>query len=120
MLFGPAVGIAIGALLCIGVTVAFAILIALTPEFQKDAKNDPDAFVMSCIVLSVMAMGSILPSLISLFGAYCMFRGKGLIGAWIGAIAGVMPCSFCFFVTAGFAIWGMVILSDPRVSTGMK
>lgn len=120
-LLGPAIGMAIGAALSIGMVAFFVAAIIASPDFQRDAQN-PNAgdFIAACVVLFVMAAFGSFPSLLSLIGAYAMFRGKGKLAAWVGAIASLVPCNPCFIVGAGFAIWGMVALSDPRISTGMK
>lgn len=120
-LLGPAIGIALGAALGIGMIAFFLIAIIASPEFQQDAQN-PNAgdFIAGVVVLVFMAGFGALPSFLGLLGAYAMFRGKGKVAAWVGAVASMLPCNPCFFIGAGFAIWGMVVLSDPRVSAGMK
>jgi hypothetical protein len=120
-LLGPAIGISLGAALGIGMIAFFVVAIIASPEFQNDAQN-PNAgdFIAGCVVLFIMAAIGTLPSFLSLVGAYAMYRGRGKIAAWVGAIAALFPCNPCFFIGAGFAIWGMVALSDPRLSAGMK
>lgn len=120
-LLGPAIGIALGAALGIGLIAFMAVAIIASPEFQEDAQN-PNAgdFVAGCVVLFFMAAFGSLPSFLSFIGAYAMYRGKGKVAAWVGAVAALIPLNPCCFIGAGFAIWGMIVLSDPRVSAGMK
>jgi hypothetical protein len=120
-LLGPAIGMALGAVLSIGMIAFFVIAIISSPDFQQDAQN-PNAgdFIAGCVVLFIMAAVGTLPSFLSFVGAYAMYRGKGKVAAWVGAAASLVPCNPCFFIGAGFGIWGMVALNDPRVSAGMK
>lgn len=121
MLLGPAIGMTVGSLLCIGIVMFFTILIWLDPGFHRELQGPNQADTIAAyFVLAFFIILGVGPSLVSLFGCWALYTGKGLVSAWIGAIAGLLPCGPCFFVTAGFAIWGMVVLSDPRVSAGMK
>lgn len=120
-LIGPAIGIALGAALGIGMIAFFVVAIIASPEFQRDAQNPNQGdFIAGCVVLFLMAAFGALPGFLGFIGAYAMYRGKGKAAAWVGSVASLVPCNPCFFIGAGFAIWGMVVLSDPRVSAGMK
>jgi hypothetical protein len=120
-LLGPAIGMTLGALLCIGIVLLFTIMIWLDAGFHEDIKGADEAETIGAyMAFAFFVIAGIVPSLASLFGCWSMYTGRGLVSAWMGTITGVLPCNPCFFVTAGFAIWGMVVLSDPRVSAGMK
>lgn len=120
-LFGPAVGIVLGALINIGIIAVFSVMIWLDKNFHEDIKGVNDAETIGAyIAFGFFIVVALLPSLAALLAPWAMFRGRGLVAAWLGSIAAVLPCNPCFFVTAGFAIWGMVLLSDPRINKGMQ
>lgn len=121
-LLGPAIGIAIGAVLGILGVAWFAIMLLLDDGFHRDlqAGGDPAATFFAYLFLAVLGFIFIVPCIVSLVGAWAMFRGRGLIAAWSGAIATLLPCAPCWLPFAAFAIWGMVVLNDPRVQQGMK
>lgn len=120
-LFGPAIGMSLGAAVCIGVVSFFAVMIWLDNDFHADIKGADEAETIGGYIAFAFFMGvAILPSVISLIGPWAMFRGRGQVAAWLGTFAGLLPCNPCFFITAGFAIWGMIVLSDPRVQKGMQ
>lgn len=120
-LLGPAIGMTLGAALCIGVIAFFAVLVWMDDDFHADLQGADQAETIGGYVAFAFFVGiAILPSVFSLIGPWAMFRGRGLVSAWLGTIAGLLPCNPCFFITAGFAIWGMVVLSDPRVQKGMQ
>ncbi len=49
-------------------------------------------------------------------GSTCMLRMKGIAGAWIAAIAAVVPvCSPCVVLGIPFGIWAIVLLCQPEV-----
>lgn len=119
-LLGPAIGLCVGALFCLGYLVLSIGVSLANGDLMREAPQDGGeraAFMFGMIAVFV-AMG--VPSLLMLAGAFAMFRGKGLVLAWTGAIAAVLPCSPCCFVGMGFGIWAMVVLSDPRVKQMMK
>ena len=119
-LLGPAIGMTVGAIFGLGY-LCFSIGISLmNGNLMRNAPQDDGeraAFLFGMILVFVV-MG--LPSLLMLLGALAMFRGKGLVLAWTGAIASLLPCSPCCILGLGFGIWGIVTLSDPRVSRIMK
>jgi hypothetical protein len=119
MLLGPAIGMAVGAVVCIGIVTLFTVLILMDADFHKEIQgpNQADTIGVYAVFAFFVFMG-IAPALVTLFGSWSMLVGRGLVSAWIGAIAGLL--NPCCLISGGFAIWGMVILSDPRVSAGMK
>lgn len=121
-LLGPAIGMTLGAAVCIGIITLFAVMIWLDDDFHTDINRGAnEAERIGAYIAFAFFVGiTILPSVLSLLGPWAMFRGRGSITAWLGTIVGILPCNPCFFITAGFAIWGMVILSDPRVQKGMQ
>lgn len=120
-LLGPAIGMTLGAAVCIGVIAFFAVLVWFDDDFHADLQGADQAETIGGYVAFAFFVGmAILPSMFSLLGPWAMFRGRGVVSAWLGTIAGLLPCNPCFFITAGFAIWGMVVLSDPRVQKGMQ
>jgi len=120
-LMGPAIGMTLGSAVCIGVIAFFSVLIWLDEDFHADIKGADQAETMGAyIAFAFFVLVGIVPSLLALMGPWAMFRGRGLVTAWLGTIVALFPCNPCFFLTAGFAIWGMVVLSDPRVSKGMQ
>jgi hypothetical protein len=120
-LVGPAIGMLLGAALCIGVVAFFAAIIWFDEDFHDDIKGANNADTVGAyIAFAFFILVGIGPSLLSLLAPWAMFRGRGLVTAWLGAIAGLLPCNPCFFVSAGFSIWAMVVLSDPRVNKGMQ
>ena len=120
-LVGPAIGMLLGAALCIGVVAFFAAIIWFDKDFHEDIKGPNNADTAGAyIAFAFFILVGIVPSLLSLLAPWAMFRGRGVVTAWLGAIAGLLPCNPCFFVSAGFSIWAMVVLSDPRVNKGMQ
>jgi len=111
-LLGPAIGIALGAALCVGLSLLMIVAIIVDEGVNQDVED--------VVALSIFGLFLAAPSLISLIGAWAMYRGHGLVAAWIGAIASVLPCNPCFFIAAGFGIWGMVVLNDSAVHEAMQ
>jgi hypothetical protein len=108
-LLGPAIGIVIGAILCLGY-IGLTIIGMLI--------NEEDRIPVVSIVIGIGI--ATLPSLAMLVGSVAMFRGKGPTLAWTAAIAAVMPCNPCCLISLGFGIWGIVVLCDPRVTHAMR
>ena len=109
----------IGAVLSIGLVVLFAAILLLDENFHKDLNkngNGPAAYAAFAFFVAI----GVLPSLISLLAPWAMFRGSGLATAWVGTIAGFLPCGPCFLISIGFSIWSVVLLIDPRVQKGMQ
>jgi hypothetical protein len=120
-LVGPAIGMLLGAALCICVVAFFAAIIWFDKDFHEDIKGPNNADTAGAyIAFAFFILVGIVPSLLSLLAPWAMFRGRGVVTAWLGAVAGLLPCNPCFFVSAGFSIWAMVVLSDPRVNKGMQ
>ncbi|WP_425615041.1 hypothetical protein NA78x_004929 [Anatilimnocola sp. NA78] len=117
----PAFGIALSALMTLVLIGLFFLMMLMDPGFQKDLfKPDPAETAGGLIALGVMIGLASAPSLIALLGAYAMFRGRGLVTAWLGTIAALIPCGPCIVFGAIFAVWGMIALSDTRVSTALR
>lgn len=117
-LLGPAIGIVIGAILClsyVGLT-----LIGLSVNRNQPIPVDEAGRIGYYIGMVGAIVAMTLPSLAMLIGSVAMFRGKGVPLAWTGAIAAVMPCNPCCLISLGFGIWGIVVLCDPRVSQAMR
>jgi hypothetical protein len=123
-LLGPAIGITLGAILCVGLILLMGVAIWMDEGFHRDlqqgGQNNPGEVVFAYIFFFLFGLFCAAPSFISLIGAWAMYRGHGLVAAWIGAIAAVLPCNPCFFIGAGFAIWGMIVLNDPAVQDAMR
>lgn len=117
-LLGPAIGIVIGGVLCLGYAglTLIGMLVNVNQPFPADDAGRMFLYVWMAVVVFAMT----LPSLAMLFGSVAMFRGKGLPLAWTGAIAAVMPCNPCCLISLGFGIWGIVVLCDPRVAQAMR
>jgi hypothetical protein len=117
-LLGPAIGIVIGAVLCLFYVGLTLIGLSVNNNQQIPADEAGRIGYYAGVVGVIVAMT--LPSLAMLIGSVAMFRGKGLPLAWTGAIAAVMPCNPCCLISLGFGIWGIVVLCDPRVSQAMR
>jgi hypothetical protein len=119
-LLGPAIGITLGGLASLGLVGLLTVLVLMDTNFHQEVQQDGQAEAIGAYVVFALFVGfASLTPIVSLVGAVAMFRGRGLVAAWAGAIASVLPCSPCFFVGAAFAIWGMVVLSDSRVSSAL-
>ncbi len=117
-LLGPAIGIVIGAILCLGYVGLTLIGLSVNPN-QPIPQDDAGRIGYYVgMVGAIIAMT--LPSLAMLVGSVSMFRGKGATMAWVGAIAAVLPCNPCCLINLGFGIWGIVVLCDPRVTHAMR
>lgn len=117
-LLGPAIGIVIGALLCLGYVGLTIIGLSVNQNRPMPADEAGRIGYYVGMVGAIIAMT--LPSLAMLIGSVAMFRGKGLSLAWTAAIAAVMPCNPCCLISLGFGIWGIVVLTDPRVSQTLR
>ncbi|WP_145094396.1 hypothetical protein [Anatilimnocola aggregata] len=119
-LLGPAIGISLSAVLSLGFTLLMTIMLAADESFRDEFQGENAAETAGAYFAAIMMFAfAVLPPLVSLVGAYAMFRGRGLVAAWIGAFATLIPCTPCFFIGAIFAVWGMIALADSRVSKGM-
>jgi hypothetical protein len=119
-LLGPAIGITLGGLASLGLVGLLTVLVLMDTNFHQEVQQDGQAEAIGAYVVFALFVGfASLTPIVSLVGAVAMFRGRGLVAAWAGTIASVLPCSPCFFVGAAFAIWGMVVLSDSRVSSAL-
>lgn len=121
-LLGPAIGLALGAILGMLCVAWLGVALMLDDEFHRDlqAGGDPAATFFAYLIFAILGFVFTVPSIVSLVGAWAMFRGRGVVAAWSGAIAMLLPCSPCWIPFAAFSIWGMVVLNDPRVQQGMK
>ena len=118
-LLGPAIGIVIGAILCLSYVGLTLLGLAVNPN-QPGIPADEAGRIGYYIGMIGAIVAMTLPSLGMLGGAAAMFRGKGLTLAWIGAVSAVLPCNPCCLISLGFGIWGIVMLCDPRVSQAMQ
>ncbi len=121
-LLGPAIGMTLGAVINVGL-IAFSFgAMLLDDNFNRDLQQNGNALetTFAYLFLTLFMLVCALPGILTLIGAYAMYRGRGVLAAWVGSIAAVLPCNPCFFISAGFAIWGMVVLADSRVQQGMK
>lgn len=117
-LLGPAIGIVIGAMLClsyIGLTV-----VGMSVNQNQAIPADDAGRIGYYVGVVGVIVAMTLPSLAMLAGSVAMFRGKGVLLAWTGAIAAVLPCNPCCLISLGFGIWGIVVLCDPRVTHTMR
>lgn len=112
-LLGPAIGLVIGGFLSLGYVGLTVLGLSVNPN-QGIPADDRLVFV----ILLMVAMT--LPSLAMLAGSVAMFRGKGVLLAWTGAIGALIPCNPCCLISLGFGIWGIVMLCDPRVTQAMR
>lgn len=117
-LLGPAIGLAIFSLLWLGYWVFVLIVMAVDGDLTPEA-GDPAEFVGTLIGMALALGLFTLPGLVSLFGAVQMFRVKMYGACWAACICGVLPCT-CVFLAIPFGIWGMVVLSNPRVKLAFR
>lgn len=54
---------------------------------------------------------------LTFYGGLQMHSRKSLKMAKLGAVAGLYPISFCCLFPAPFAIWALVVLSDPKAES---
>ena len=117
-LLGPAIGIAIGAMLCSGYVGLTLIGLLINP--QPNIPQDEAARIGYYIGLVGAVVAMALHSLGMLVGCVALFRGKGTTMAWIGVVCAVLPCNPCCLISLGFGIWGIIVLSDPNVKKVMQ
>jgi hypothetical protein len=116
-LLGPAIGIVIGAVFCLGYA-AFTSVVFVLSHIDGPAPAD-DALAHSIgVFLGLTAV--FLPSIGMLAGSMALFLGKPKWLAWVAVICAVLPCNPCCVINLGFGIWGIVVLCDPRVSQAMQ
>lgn len=119
-LLGPAIGMTVGAAMCLGLIAFFVVNFSLNDHVAENVRREEDRNPVTGYIISTMFVaGTTIPSLLSLLGAWAMFRGRGLTYAWVGAMVALIPCNPCFFISAMFSIWAMIVLSDPRVHKAM-
>jgi hypothetical protein len=76
---------------------------------------DVDDEAMVVVIVYGMGLALHLPTLIGILSA--TFRWNYIL-AWVGFVCAAIPCTSACSMTAlpiGFAIWGMVVLTDPAV-----
>lgn len=116
-LLGPAIGIVIGSLFCLGY-VALSVLGSFFVQ-RPPQMNDAEQIGYYVGLIGVQVVMAV-PSLCMLAGSIALFTAKRPWLAWVGVIAAVLPCNPCCFISIGFGIWGIVMLCDPRVSQAMQ
>lgn len=116
-LLGPAIGIVVGGLFCLGYATFNAFLLATGAiQMPPEAANDPGYSIGWYFGATVI----FLPSLAMLVASIALFLGKPRWLAWVSVISAVLPCNPCCFISLGFGVWGIVMLCDPRVSRAMQ
>jgi len=121
-LLGPAIGISVSAILSLGLVLLFTVVILVDEGFHREIQGggDPLATTFGYIFFALMIAFAAAPAICSLMGAWAMFRGRGLVTAWLGLLASFVPCSPCFLFSLLFSIWGIIVLSDSRVSSALR
>jgi hypothetical protein len=115
-LLGPAIGIAVGALFCLAYASLATLRVFLMPPRIPPELGEAGYYLVALGTIAAMS----LPSLCMFAGSFALFTGTRPGLAWVGVIAAVLPCNPCCFINIGFGIWGIVVLSDPRVTQAMQ
>lgn len=115
-LLGPAIGIVAGALFCFVYAALATLRVFIMPPRIPPELGPAFYYLVAIGTIVVMA----LPSLCMFAGSHALFTATRPWLAWVAVIAAVMPCNPCCFISIGFGIWGIVVLSDQRVTQAMQ
>jgi len=120
---GPATALIVTAILGIlahlGVTVVYAILLAMSLNGQirdLEPEQDPTQLAIGSGVLVAIGVLGLMTGFVALFGAIKMKRREGYPFAIAASIIVMIPCiSPCTVLGLPFGIWALVVLSDSSV-----
>jgi hypothetical protein len=119
----PAIGLAVGAFLCLGYALLTIGLFAINPQdFMTDVPPPTQAAERAGYffgLYSVMIVMFVTPLIVAA-GTTSMFRGRGRTLAMIGAVTSVLPCNPCCVVGLPFGIWALMVLNQPEVKAAMR
>ena len=122
-LLGPAIGLAISAVLPLLYGIFTLLLLVVAPQqFMKDAPpigQDAERAGFFFGLIGVLTVMIVVPLIIGL-GTIPMFRGRGRGLALTGAIAAVLPCNLCLLFSIPFGIWALVVLNQADVRAAMR